>query len=83
MPGILDGVATRRRIIVGLFKAAEKEAEQVEKHGLLADCTDLDAKLQEVYAPFRDALQEVVDEMVARVTKHVVKKNNNKRNNKS
>lgn len=82
MPGILDGLSTKRWIIVGLLKAAEKEAEQVEKHGLLADCADLDAKLQEVYVPFRDALQEVIDEMTARVTKKALNNRNSKRNHK-
>lgn len=83
MPGILDSISTRRRIIAGLFKAAEKEGEQVEKHGLLAACADLDAKLHDAYGPFHDALQEVIDEMQIRVTKKVVNNKNNNRRNKS
>lgn len=80
MPGILDSIATKRRIIVGLLKAAEKEGEQAEKHGLLAECVDLDAKLQEAYTPFHDTLQEVIVEMQSRITKKAVP-NNRKRNN--
>lgn len=82
MPGILDRISTSRRIITGLLKAAEREAEQVEKHGLLTDCADLDAKLQDAYVPFHDALEEIVDQMQARVTKRALKPNN-KRNHKT
>lgn len=82
MPGIIDDIIIKRRILEGMFEAAEHEGREIEKHGLLYECTDLDNDLRAAYVQFRDVLHNVIDEMEARVTQHVVKKNN-KRNNKS
>lgn len=71
MPGIVDDIIIKGLVLGGMFKAAKHEAEQVETHGLLADCADLDAKLHAAYEPFRDTLEEVIDEMKDRVTKKV------------
>lgn len=81
MPGIIDDIIIKRRILEGMFEAAEHEGREIEKHGLLYECTDLDNKLRDAYVQFRDVLHSVIDEMESRVTKHVVKKNN-KRNHK-
>lgn len=79
MPGIRDDIVIKKRILNGMFEAAEHEAEEVEKHGLLYECTDLDNDLRAAYVTFRDVLHKVIDEMEARVTKKVV--NGRKRNN--
>lgn len=69
MPGLRDDIIIKGRVLKGMFKAARGEAKEVENHGLLKDCQDLDKKLRTAYEPFRDTLQEVIDEMEARVTK--------------
>ena len=71
MPGIIDDIIIKKNVLEGMFKAAEHEAAEIEKHGLLADCKDLDSELRAAYIPFRDTLQKVIDEMEARVTKKV------------
>ena len=71
MPGIIDDIIIKKNVLKGMFKAAEHEGAEVERHGLLADCQDLDKKLRDAYIPFRDTLQEVIDEMEARVTRKV------------
>lgn len=72
MPGIRDDIIIKGGILEGMFKVATHESGEIEKHGLLADCKDLDAKLRAAYVPFRDTLQWVIDEMEARVTKKVI-----------
>lgn len=72
MPGLLDDAIIKNRTLPGMLKALVHEAKEVEKHGLLADCDDLDQKLHPVYVQFRDTLLEVTDEAKARVTKKVL-----------
>ena len=79
MPGIRDDIIIKKAILNGMFEAAEHESAEVEKHGLLYECTDLDNDLRAAYVTFRDVLHGVIDEMEARVTKKVV--NGRKRNN--
>jgi hypothetical protein len=71
MPGIIDDIIIKKAVLRGMFKAAEHQGLEVEKHGLLADCKDLDDELRAAYVPFRDTLQKVIDEMEARVTRKV------------
>lgn len=72
MPGIRDDIIIKGHVLKGMLKAAKHEAKKVQKHGLLGDCSDLDAKLQAAYVPFRDTLQAVTDEMERRVTNKVI-----------
>jgi hypothetical protein len=86
MPGIRDDIIIKGRILKGMFDAAEHESAEVEKHGLLHECADLDNDLRTAYVKFRDVLHNVIDEMEARVTKKVVTLpatvRNSKRNHK-
>jgi hypothetical protein len=71
MPGIRDDIIIKGKTLKGMLKAAKHAAKQVEKQGLLPDCSDLDDKLRAAYIPFRNGLQEVTEEMEARVTAKV------------
>jgi len=71
-PGLLDDVILKRKILTGYFKAAQHEAEQAEKHGMLKDVADLDAELHDAYLVFKAKLEYVVDETKNRVTKKVI-----------
>ena len=72
MPGIIDDIIIKKSILKGMFKAAEHEGLEIEKHGLLGDCKDIDAKLRASFEQFRDTLQWAIDEMETRVTNKVV-----------
>jgi len=72
VPGIRDDIIIKRDILSGMWKAAAHEAKEIEKHGLLADCQDLDTELHTAYDQFCDVLQHVIDEMKDRVTKKVI-----------
>lgn len=82
MPGIRDDIIIKKAILNGMFDAAEHESAEVEKHGLLADCVDLDNDLRAAYVKFRDTLHNVIDEMELRVTKKVLNNKNNNRKSK-
>lgn len=72
MPGILDAVGNQGDILEGMFKAAKREAKEIDAAGLLADCKDLDAQLRKAYEPFRECLQRAIDGMDILLTKKLV-----------
>jgi hypothetical protein len=72
MPAIRDDIIIKGHVLKGMFRAARHAAKKVERHGLLADCSDLDARLQAAYVSFRDTLQAVTEEMEKRVTNKVI-----------
>jgi hypothetical protein len=81
VPGIRNDIIIKRKILNGMFDAAEHVSAEVEQHGLLYECTDLDNELRAAYVVFRDVLHKAIDGMEALVTKHVVNgKNSRKRN---
>jgi len=72
LPGIVDDIIIKNFVLEGMFKAAVHAGAQVERHDLLGQCKDLDAKLKAAYVPFRDTLQEVTEAMEKMVTDKVV-----------
>jgi adenine/guanine phosphoribosyltransferase-like PRPP-binding protein len=72
MPGVVDDIIIKGLVLRGMFQAAEHAGAQVEKHGLLGQCKDLDAKLKAAYIPFRDTLEQVTEAMEKMVTDKVV-----------
>lgn len=72
MPGLLDDAIIKRRILNANLRALIDEAQHIKTYGMLAECQDLDDKLRAAYVPFRDTLQEVLDETERRVSKKAI-----------